>query len=507
MKIQRAIYVAVVVCVIFGVPWDRPILAAELNVGVEGIDFRDPQDSSDLNYYVFQRLVERATDGQLISGVADSWERSDNTWQFNLAKDILFQNGDELDAEDVEFSIERAAEGVRPDLSNVEVEKVDLHTIRITSPEPQFLLEQLQDLHILSQTAKGLEPDEILLKAVGSGPYSVEQWEPGDRAILRKYEGYRPGGNFWDRITIFRVPDDNARIAGLLTSELHVIAPVPPISARQLERKPGINVVRTETDRLVFLQFGPLLREGALFSDKRVRQAVALIIDRAGLMEASQLTPFVKAESLWLGQRSAPETVYDEAKAQELFQEAGKPSDIVDIFVNSRENDRYAGALGLMAQEISKSLKKIGLNTQVRLVAWAEFRKGLPSRKPWILLRSGHFGTPGLAMRDFFGTGGRRNYAEWSSSEFDSFLEKGNIADAASTAQHAYVAIPLMRREFIVGLRDDYLSPPMRVGRAFLAFLQSTNASCKTCKEGYKHCISKDNKCIKKTESCSDWCN
>ena len=60
---------------------------------------------------IFETLVAKDQDGNIVPCLAESWEQIDDcTIRFKLRDNVYFHNGDKLTAEDVAFTIQRATE-------------------------------------------------------------------------------------------------------------------------------------------------------------------------------------------------------------------------------------------------------------------------------------------------------------------------------------------------------------------------------------------------------------
>src|SRR5699024_5781676 len=94
----------------------------------------DPQKQggmSSMNVLInmFDTLVFRDSEGNLIPGLATEWEALDDlTWQFKLREGVTFHNGYPFTAEDVKFSLERL---INPDTGSPIVELAALDHVDI----------------------------------------------------------------------------------------------------------------------------------------------------------------------------------------------------------------------------------------------------------------------------------------------------------------------------------------------------------------------------------------
>jgi len=178
-----------------------------------------------------QFLTYKSEDNQISPHIASDWERSGNTYTFQLRDDVTFHSGNDLTAEDVKYSIERAlAIGGTPASQwgtvltpdNVVVE--DDYTISMTTSQPTGpFLDQLSWLFIVdsevveenanSEGNYGEHGDYAMewinTNSAGSGPFQVESRTTGEQIVYTANEDYWggwPDGHF-DRVVYQVTPE------------------------------------------------------------------------------------------------------------------------------------------------------------------------------------------------------------------------------------------------------------------------------------------------------------
>ena len=217
--------------------------------------------SSNVLGYVFEGLTETSwlTD-RVEPLLAESWERSDDglTWTFHLRRDVTWHDGEPFTAHDVGFTFDRIiynddipassrstfefpyidGRGVWRE-SRMGVAVIDDHTVEFTLPVPfapflrsmgtaiypRHILEpHIDDGTFVNTWDIDTDPAEI----IGTGPFNIEAYEPGERVTLARNPNYwltDGEGNrlpYLDRVVHNIVEDLDAELAGFLAGESDV---------------------------------------------------------------------------------------------------------------------------------------------------------------------------------------------------------------------------------------------------------------------------------------------
>jgi peptide/nickel transport system substrate-binding protein len=228
----------------------------------------DPHGHDHLQTYwvvnqVYEHLLEYDWQGRLQPGLAVSWKRLDSqTWEMRLRRGVAFHDGTPFTSADVVFSIERAkaeTSSQRGTISGVAgVEAVDADTLRFTAATSNPIpWEDLAWLPIMSKIwaeRHGAELPSQLgddrwdyaeTHANGTGPFMLEQFEPGKRTVLAR------NANWWglaqhphniDRIVQTRVDDPALGAQLLLTGEIDLLVYPPPDQLERIAATPGLKV-------------------------------------------------------------------------------------------------------------------------------------------------------------------------------------------------------------------------------------------------------------------------
>lgn len=258
---------------------------------------------------IFEPLANVTSDGKLVpSGLTTRVEESADrlSYSFELRPNARWQDGTALSVLDVAATYERIIDPrggllrLRDDLRDLRgVEQLDDRHGRIVLEHPNaFLSAVLAEIPILPRTQVSRNPrgrapvlsrQPFARHPMGSGPYRLQSWERGRRLLLKRDPQYTGPPAAMDEIE-FRIERDGARALGALRrGELDILPRVLPSHWPDQVLTPTVRVAYREL-RLTPARFTlllPNLRRSPL-SDRRVRQALALLVDRARLMRETR---------------------------------------------------------------------------------------------------------------------------------------------------------------------------------------------------------------------------
>ena len=187
----------------------------------------DPIASSDnpsiwTELLVYDQLVRPSKDGtKLDPDLAESWSVSPDGLEYTFTlRDAKFANGDPVTAEDVVFSLQRAA-GEKSDWARffkpvTKYTVVDAKAIKMGLDKPFTpMLNNLAlfSASILPKKAVEAQGDDFFKKPFGSGPFMVKAWNKGqDIDLVRNPHYWQKGKPAVDEADIEIINDDNARV-------------------------------------------------------------------------------------------------------------------------------------------------------------------------------------------------------------------------------------------------------------------------------------------------------
>lgn len=346
---------------------------------------------------MFETLTQMDPDSRIVPGLAKSWTKiDDTTWEFKLQA-AKFQDGSDLTAEDVAWSLQRP-NTIQNSPSSfaiytravVKTEIVDPQTIRLITAKPYPLLPaDLTSVFIVSKKAsEGITSDKFATPEhmVGTGPYKFVSYTPDDRVVMSKFDGYWGGKPDWDNVTIRFMPNDGSRMTALLSGDVNAIENVPTPDIEKVKANPDLVYGSKKTHRMVFLFLdsgretspGVAAADGSAIAknplqDVRVRRAINMAIDRKAISDRLMMGLAYPTNNMatdqMMGFDPALENVpFDQEAAKKLLAEAGYPDGF--HLVLGTPNNRLLND-ERVAQAIAQMLTRIGIRTEVDAVPFS----------------------------------------------------------------------------------------------------------------------------------------
>lgn len=383
-------------------------------------------------------------------GLARAWSvPQPDTCLFELRQGARFHDGSPVDAQAVVQSFEQARANdlfVARHLATVtSIEAVDPLTVRLRSSQPLTnIYHLLIGLPITRRGVSGL---------LGTGPYRVVEFVPGQRVRVARFEAYR-GPRPYVAAAEFR-PFEQAAAAQLLRADPGALMVDPPRAAVDFVRGSSSHVVAAQpSNAVVYLAFGLSPGLQTAFRDRRLREAVHLALDRPKLLQvgsllgsgrpAGQLVP----PGVFGYDPGLPDTVQNLARARALLGEAGLAAGFDDELESSTT---YEAA----AREVAAQLAPVGIRLKVRSFPSTEFSQRVERRQArnyvysWVLgLQSGEALSSFLRTRSEARGLGLRNRTDYSNAELDALL------DAALDAREPEDRLPSLQKAMRLLMAD-----------------------------------------------------
>lgn len=374
----------------------------------------DPQISTDsimgeITGPVFETLVTADADLQVQPMLAESFEPSADglEYTFKLREGLKFQDGSELDADDVVASLQRwnrVSVAAQEAFAGAEWTKVDDFTVKLAVTEASFL--HLLYLSQVSTAYPAILPSEIIEKVgdgaieavediIGTGPYKLTEWDADQKIVIEKWDDYqsrdepssgRAGAKkaTLSQVVFNFVPDAATRTLGLQSGQYDATTELPFDSLDQFKEDENIAL-----DTYMVGPINLVYSDDASspFSKVENRQAINTGFDRDPIMLAAvgskDLYDLVH-HNMTLGQKSIWDTEVgkadfnqaDPAKAKEMLAAGGYKGEPVTVLANKDYSEAYNSAVVVVEQ-----LKGMGVDATLDAYEWGAFSEKYRERR------------------------------------------------------------------------------------------------------------------------------
>ncbi len=444
----------------------------------------------------YENLVGLGDRLKLEPQLAESWSQpSATTYVFRLREGVKFSNGRPLTADDVVGSFRRLMD---PQLAATWASMLDLSavsgsgnevTVTLKAPRTSFLAalagSSASILPMKELNDGSFDPKKQLL---GTGPYRATGHSQDELWTFERNPHYwRPGLPKVDRVMVRVMPDDSSRIAALRDGSADVTTFENPDAIRLLQGQAGVKTVVQATTDFYRLDINA---GKSIFTDDRLRQAVALSVDRRRLLDVAlggvgRPTAAVAAAFEGICQPDdLPFARPDVAKARQLVEAAGATGKTVEILTPS-----LIPMSSPMAQVLQENLQAAGLKVRLASIELGAIVKRAYNGKAadFDLVVSTFAGYADPAMTAVRWNPDMTGYNKpWmrKDEQFNKVLDQAlstPVGPARTTilrdvcrriAQNANI-IPLVTKDNIVAYRSDQIDAPIRSLEGYMSPLRN----------------------------------
>jgi len=406
---------------------------------------------------VAETLVDAGPDGVLRPGLASAWQASADgrTWTFDLRNGATFHDGTAVTADHVVAALNRARVQEGTPLATVpfsEVRAADERRVEVVLESPFAPLPAV----LAHTSAQVLAPasfaaDGRVTQVVGSGPFRATDVTIPSEVELEAAQTWTGKAPEVDRVSYQTVGRAEGRTLLAESAQADLVFGLDPTSIARLKDRPGVEVTSVTLPRTILLKLN--VGHPAL-SDVRVRRALSLALDRAGMasallrdgeMAATQLFPPSLPE--WHDDDLAP-LEHDEARAETLLAEAGWQPGADGVRVRSEERltltlrtypDRPE--LPVVATAVQAALKDVGIDVEVAVGNSSEISAGHEDGTLEMGLYARNFSlVPDplvTLLEDFDANGAGFGPMGWTSATLDARLQDLAAGPTAAQAEAA----------------------------------------------------------------------
>ncbi|GHH33425.1 ABC transporter substrate-binding protein [Lentzea cavernae] len=203
--------------------------------------------------FLYGRLIERTSDGQIVAGLAEKWDATVTSATFTLRQGITCSDGAPLTAADVAANITFVGDpanksplaGIQVPPGTTATADEATRTVTVTSGAPDaFLLTNVGTLPIAC--AKGLADRSLLAKGEqGTGMFKITEIAANDHYTLERRKDFAWGPGDWktdqqglpDKVVIRVIANETTAVNLLLSGQLTAATVAGPDQERLLGQK------------------------------------------------------------------------------------------------------------------------------------------------------------------------------------------------------------------------------------------------------------------------------
>lgn len=379
-------------------------------------------------HQVCEMLVDSDYEGLLQPRLATSWEPSDGgkSWTVALRQGVTFHNGQPMTADDVVATFKRlidpssgsSAVATFDFLTAEGIRKVDDHTVafdlsRTVVDFPAYL-NSYQAVILPADW-----PGDFAKNPTGTGAFKLVEYVPQQRVVYQRNPGYWMAGRpYLDGVEAITLSSENA-VTAMLGGSV------------DMTNNPAALPLFKGNPDIVLLTVGSSGHDGIFlrvdtdpFKDKRVRQAMALCMNRPDLIASvwqglgelgndNVFSPNFTVSPTSYEQRAQN---YDAAKA--LLAEAGLPNGFQATLTTSSDT----APLPVMAAVVQEMLKPVGIDIQISAEPSSAYFTTDWLETPLNITNWGGRATPSQYLATAYVTGSVWNASHWSNPTFDGLV-------------------------------------------------------------------------------------
>jgi peptide/nickel transport system substrate-binding protein len=371
--------------------------------------------------------------------LAESWKPNadGSVWTFKLRKGVKFHDGKVMDADDVASTFDRLAD---PDngsnalsaftgvLSKGGAKAVDASTVefQLDAPNGNFPYLTSSDNYNTIILPKDYDGDWEKT-FIGTGPWKLDRFEQGVGITLVPNRDYWAPGRraLADRQEIVFYTNEQSLVLGFQGNEVDVVVQFSVSGGKALLT--DSTVITTELGSAAHRQVH-LRGDKEPFKDKRVRQAMALLVDRRALVDGlldtkadfgndSPFAPIYKSTA------KVEQRQQDVAKAKELLAAAGM-EDGFSVPLSGWQGFEMPDLAQLIQQDVREAGIRINLNITDQATYFGEATYG---NSPWLdstmgITEYGHRGVPNVVLGAPLKSDGTWNGAHFKNKRYDALV-------------------------------------------------------------------------------------
>jgi peptide/nickel transport system substrate-binding protein len=342
-------------------------------------------DSDRIGGLIFNSLVRPDENSLPRPELAESWRALDErTYIFHIRKGVLFHDGKPLTAADVKYTYQSILD---PDSRSPKrgalkfIESIDQLgdyeiRFRLATPFAPFL----ENLTVgIVPTATPAEEKSAGRRLIGSGPFTLAEFSPGERVVLKANRSYWEGAPPLSGVVFKIIPDAVVRALEFKKGTVDFIQnDLEPEMLPWLSKNGGATTLSEQGTTFHYLGMN---LEHPILNHRAVREAIGLAIDRDAVIRHIMKNLVVPATGLlsprhWAYEPAVARLSYNPEKAKRLLDEAGFPDPDGDGPLPRFRLSYKTTNLDLtkrIAETLKEQLARVGIEIEVRTYEWGTF--------------------------------------------------------------------------------------------------------------------------------------
>ncbi|MBE6987789.1 MAG: hypothetical protein E7432_03310 [Ruminococcaceae bacterium] len=438
-------------------------------------DGNDTSSSAALRHLYNSLLVRDVYTGEIGPCLAESYEVVDDvTYKFKLREGVKFHNGNDFNAEDVKFSLDRAAVEAKVKFMAEMIDEVvidDEYNVTVTTQYPYApFLANLAGTQLSIIDKETFEQYEKEGKSygefpIGTGVMKLKDWHVNDSFVMERWDEYWGEKAVADTVTFKVVPEESSRTIALQSGDVDMIDEVPPVDIDRVLADDTIKTVENVSSSMTYVGWN-MTKEP--FNNVKVRQALAYATNKQDIIDVVIEGKGIEINTAWsaLGDYFDNEIYkydYDVEKAKAMMAEAGYPDGFkANIALNSDERSR-------VAQMLQTQWADLGVELEITLMEWGAYLEHISGKDHdlFVLGWSMSYDPASTALALFHTeSGGATGNRGWYSNPvMDELIDKGAqtikgdrepiYRDIQKLVMEDMVFMPLYSKQCIVAMAQN----------------------------------------------------
>ena len=394
-----------------------------------------------LSELLYSSLTRLGPDMSPQPDLAESWSSSQDVkeWTFTLRAGLTFHDGSPCTATDVVATFKAILDPKTASPARTNVGPI----AEVIAQDDRKVLFKLSQAYAdlptaLAYTNAKIVPatfqsdlSKLSKTANGTGPFKLVSFEPDRQVVVARntsyYDQARP---YLDRVEMVVYPDPTAEASALISGDTDLMGNTNPAQFPRLGDAPGVTALRTPSGQFCNVNMGC---DAKPFSDMRVRDALALTIDRKAMVDfvaqgygtpgndvpMNQAYRFFKAE---------PQKAPDVAKAKQLLADAGYANGI-DLLLIASDTPATRTSMGVAMREMAKGA---GFRIEVETMPHATYLEQVWKKGPFYVGFYNMQATADAIFSLLYTSSAAWNETRWNNADFDKLVmeARGTIDEA-----------------------------------------------------------------------------